>query len=61
MLPQELSEVEPGARCDRCSARALVHCSMPFGVLYFCLHHYNEHAVVLTKQGAVAKLLTSKD
>lgn len=53
MLPQELSP-----RCDGCSARALIKCDLPFGPLYFCQHHYNKHALALTGQGGVAKLLT---
>jgi hypothetical protein len=52
-LPQELLN----QRCDKCSARALILCQLPFGELYFCMHHYNEHSVALTNKGGVAKLL----
>lgn len=56
-MPQPVEEL--GAQCDKCFARALVICTLSSGNLYFCMHHYNDFSLVLTKQGAVAKLLTS--
>jgi hypothetical protein len=44
--------------CDQCSARAGMQVILPYGELWFCLHHYNDHADALTKQGAIAKLLS---
>lgn len=58
MLDQMVLEVATGAeRCDQCSAKALVHTELPFGDLWFCMHHYNKNAQALTDRGAVAKLL----
>lgn len=57
-LDQMVLEVAMGAeRCDQCSAKALVHTELPFGDLWFCMHHYNKNAQALTDHGAVAKLL----
>ena len=41
-------------QCDSCTARALVKASMPFGTLFFCMHHYNKHATALKDKGAKA-------
>ncbi len=43
--------------CDQCSARAFVTVGLSTGILTFCMHHYNKHALALTEKGAVAKLL----
>jgi hypothetical protein len=53
------SALEPQLRvqCDSCSARAMVLVELPYGELAFCYHHYNNHAVALTEQGGVARLL----
>lgn len=62
---QEVSEVVVEAvnveLCDRCSARAMVRVNLPFGSLWFCLHHYNKNAQALTDQGGIAKLLSTLD
>jgi hypothetical protein len=56
ILDQErLEETEEVlVRCDSCTARALVRASMPFGTLFFCMHHYNKHATALKEKGAKA-------
>ena len=43
--------------CDKCSARAMVMVILPYGDLTFCMHHYNDHALALTEEGGIAKLL----
>ena len=62
-LVQETPEllVETGQReqCDSCSARAMVKVDLPFGNLWFCLHHYNKNAEALTDKGGIAKLLST--
>ena len=47
------------ARCDKCGAKAGMRMTLKSGILYFCMHHYNENAQALTTKGAVAKLLIS--
>ena len=56
ILDQEPLEETEAARvpCDSCTARALVKASMPFGTLFFCMHHYNKHATALKEKGAQA-------
>lgn len=56
ILDQELLEETEAVRvqCDSCNARALVKASMPFGTLFFCMHHYNKHATALKEKGAKA-------
>jgi len=57
--PQLVETPRLPQQCDSCSARAMVHCLLPFGELYFCLHHYNKHATALKGKGAVSTLLGS--
>lgn len=57
-LDLELETAAGPVLCDKCSARAGVQVILPYGELWFCLHHYNDHADALTKQGAVAKILS---
>lgn len=54
ILDQEPTAEAEAARvqCDSCTARALVKTSMPFGALFFCMHHYNKHATALKEKGA---------
>ena len=63
LVQEETSEllVETGQReqCDSCSARAMVKVDLPFGNLWFCLHHYNKNAEALTDRGGIAKLLST--
>jgi hypothetical protein len=63
VIAQETPEllVETGQReqCDSCSARAMVKVELPFGNLWFCLHHYNKNAEALTDRGGIAKLLST--
>jgi len=51
-------ESQERIQCDSCSARAKVLVELPYGVLSFCIHHYNKNSHVLTEQGGVAKLLS---
>ena len=37
-------------RCDACRAQAYVYVKLEPGDLLFCLHHWNLHAGVLSKQ-----------
>ena len=54
LLQEETAEVRLPETCDSCSAKALVRCSLPFGTLFFCMHHYNKHATALKEKGARA-------
>lgn len=57
--PELLVETEQREQCDSCSARAMVKVDLPFGNLWFCLHHYNKNAEALTDKGGIAKLLST--
>lgn len=50
--------VQERVGCDSCSARAMIVSILPYGDLFFCMHHYNQHAQALTNQGGIAKLLS---
>jgi hypothetical protein len=55
VLEKAPEETEAGpALCDSCGVKALVRASMPFGTLFFCMHHYNKHATALKEKGAKA-------
>lgn len=54
LLQEETAEARLPETCDSCSAKALIRCSMPFGTLFFCMHHYNKHATALKQKGAKA-------
>ena len=54
-----LVEVATVEICDGCSARAGVRVDLPFGTLWFCLHHYNKNSKALTDRGGIAKLLST--
>lgn len=55
LAPERLEEMEAAgpALCDACGVKALVKCSLPFGTLSFCMHHYNKHQEALKAKGAV--------
>lgn len=42
-------QIQISDRCDRCGARAGVKVIGVNGELFFCSHHYNEHAKALEK------------
>ena len=58
-MPQA-EESQGRIQCDGCSARAGVVVTLPYGILSFCMHHYNKNTQALTEQGGVAKLLLSE-
>ena len=60
LLSDILLKVDEWVGCDKCSARAQIKTELPYGELWFCMHHYNENAQALTEQGAIAKLLDLK-
>lgn len=53
----ETAEVHLPESCDSCNAKALIRCSLPFGTLFFCMHHYNKHADALKERGGRATAL----
>lgn len=57
---QLVEESQQRIQCDGCSARAGVVVALPYGILAFCMHHYNKNTQALTEQGGVAKLLLSE-
>ena len=57
LLSDILIKVDGWVGCDSCSAKAQIKTELPYGELWFCMHHYNKNAQALTEQGAIAKLL----